>query len=211
MTRSTDLSDRELYRIRLRFLDLLKSFFQDEPDAERLGRWRGFFSALAGESIHPALDEAVTRLTAILATTDLEKLRAEYYRLFIDPFSEELLPMQASWYLDGHSHGPSLASYRAFLQEARIVRQKGVTEAEDSLVLMLDALTTLIDTERRGGGPTGQLQRTLVQDYLLPLGRNLRARLAGQPAAPVYTACLMLLCGYLELEEDLLTLTATDG
>ncbi|MDX9897185.1 MAG: hypothetical protein RBS34_17185 [Desulfofustis sp.] len=37
--------NRDIIKTRLRFLDLIKSFFLEPPDAERLSRWRGMFHA----------------------------------------------------------------------------------------------------------------------------------------------------------------------
>ena len=35
-----ELNERELFRVRFRFLDLIKSFFALEPDSETMSRWR---------------------------------------------------------------------------------------------------------------------------------------------------------------------------
>ena len=73
----TDLTDRDLYRIRLRFLDLLKSFFQDEPDADRLSRWRGIFAALDKERINQHLDKTIRELGETLADKSLQEIKDE--------------------------------------------------------------------------------------------------------------------------------------
>jgi len=75
MSKKTELTDRDLGRIRLRFLDLLKSFFQDEPDAELLSRWRGIFAALEGQAVTQNLDSATHELGELLANKTLQEIR----------------------------------------------------------------------------------------------------------------------------------------
>ena len=58
-----EMNDNDLVRIRLRFIDLAKSFFVEEPDAEKMSRWRGTFSALTKEQVSPRFDSAVLPTT----------------------------------------------------------------------------------------------------------------------------------------------------
>ncbi|WP_457572697.1 TorD/DmsD family molecular chaperone [Desulfolithobacter sp.] len=200
----TDVTDRELGRIRLRFLDLIKSFFIDEPDAERMSRWRGIVSALAGDVINPVFDQAVQRLGELLEEKSLQEIQEEYYHLFIDPTSEDQINTVMSYYVDGRSFGPSLVEYRDFLQQVSIVKDESVKEPEDSLVLMLDALATLIEEQTKKGRDTAHHQATLLHRFLDPLCQGLTEALKATGKAPFYTACGDFLRGYLLLEKGLL-------
>ncbi len=81
-----ELSDKELIRVRLRFLDLIKSFFMSEPDAEKMSRWRGMFAALDKEQVSPGMDRAVRRLNDFFSRQNLKSLKGRilhpFYRSF---------------------------------------------------------------------------------------------------------------------------------
>jgi len=200
----TAVEDKELARIRLRFIDLFKSFFIDKPDAEKLGRWRGIISALTEENIDPAFDHAVRTVDDLLAKNNLRDLRQEYYQLFVDPFNEYLVHTSASFYRDGHAFGPTLIRYRDFLQEAGIKLHEDVHEPDDSLVLILDALATLIEREEENRQESRKRQAVLINQYLLPLCLNFAAGLHNNPKAVFYKTCGELLCRYIDLEKGLL-------
>jgi TorA maturation chaperone TorD len=198
------INERDVFRVRLRLLDLLKSFFDREPDAEKMARWRGIFAALARENINPVLDNAVRECVRLLGTRGLDDLQGEYYRLFTDPFAKNQVHIMASWYLDGHSFGQTLASLRAFLAEAGIRVAPGVREAEDSLVVMLDLLFSLIEEEKENGSSRArQFQTRLLERYLIPFLIRFRQAVEENEDAPFYGACSRFLCGYLDLEKEL--------
>ncbi len=201
---TTDLTDRDLCRIRLRFLDLLKSFFQDEPDADRLSRWRGIFAALAKESIGHTLDKAIRDLGETLANKSLQEIKDEHYSLFVDPYSKKLLPLNAAYYLDGKSFGPSLAKFREILKQAHIIKEDNITDPEDSLPIMLDALVTLINEEKQGDTEAQQLQGQLLQQFLIPTSAAIGERINTNQDAEFYQKCFIFLGAYLELEYGLI-------
>jgi TorA maturation chaperone TorD len=205
MNRATEISDRDLIRVRLRFLDLLKSFFQDEPDAERMSRWRGIFAAIAREQINPQLDAVIIGLGEILNKKDLQELKNEYYALFTDPYSNHPVPLNASHYLDGKDFGPSLVSYRELLKTARLIKDKTITESEDTLLIMLDTLVTLIEEEKSEGAEQARdFQNQLLQQFLFPTARQILKNISSNTEADFYKKCTQFLCEYLELEQGLL-------
>lgn len=199
-----NISDRDLVLIRLRFLDLLKSFFAEEPDAERVSRWRGIFTALSQEQINQQIDTAIATLVELLNNKDLKDLKTEYYALFTDPFSEELLPLNASYFLDGKNFGPSLVRYRELLKTAQLVKVDEVADPDDSLLLMLDVLVALIEEEKHGSGQTKELQSQLLRQFLLPTVEHLNAEAVKNPKADFYRQCFIFLNEYMELEKSLL-------
>ncbi|MBU1232762.1 MAG: molecular chaperone TorD family protein [Proteobacteria bacterium] len=204
MTQNTELSDRDLCLVRLRFLDLFKSFFQDTPDAERISRWRGIFAALNKERINQQLDTVIRELGEMLDNKDLRELREEYYDLFVDPYSKHLLPLNAAFYLDGKSFGPSLVSYRELLKQNQLIKNDSITDSEDSLLLMLDTLITLVEEEKQGSDMAREVQDQLLHQFLLPTAHHIEKSIKGNPKADFYQKCMAFLCAYLELEQGLL-------
>lgn len=198
------MEEKEIRRIRLRLIDLAKSFFSGEPDAEKMSRWRGTFSALARESVNPMFDQAVRDILSYLQKKNLEELQNEYYKLFTDPFTDKGLCTAASFYLDGRTHDKTLVNLRTFLREQQIVKSDGVIETEDSITVMLDILTRLIEEEEKlEKGASRKPQEELLDIYLLPFSEKLKEACEKNEFADFYKACCRFFCGYLELEKGL--------
>ncbi len=198
------MSEKELARIRMRFIDLIKSFFLTEPDAEKLSRWRGIFSSLSGERVNLQFDAAVTECSSHLAKKSLADLENEYYTLFVDPFVEGHIARNASFYIDGKHHGKTLAEFRGLLAEAGIAKEENVNEPEDTLVIVLDALVRLIEQGEDGKDCSRAYQTKLITEYLEPLAENICQALEKNAEADFYTSCGKFLKGYLDLERGLI-------
>jgi TorA maturation chaperone TorD len=197
---------KELFRVRLRFLDLGKSFFQGEPDAEKISRWRGTFSALAVEQISPSFDQVVREFADRLNTISLSELQDEYHTLFIDPFEGSLVNTTASYYLDGRNFGPSLVEIKGLFHEAGIKKDEAVTEPEDSLVILLDTFTTLVEEEQKGGekGETAKrMQGRLLKEFLLPFLEKFCLALGKNEQADFFCISCRFLREYFVLERGL--------
>lgn len=204
MSKQTELTDRDLSRIRLRFLDLLKSFFQDQPDAELLSRWRGIFAALDSQHITKNLDKATHELGELLSSMTLKQIKEEHYTLFVNPYSKQLLPLTAAYYIDGKSFGPSLAKYRDILKEGQVIKESKFTDSEDSLPIMLDVLIALIQEEKQGDVATRHLQDQLLQEFLIPTVKAISTEIGDTSDIKFYVKCITFLLAYLELEQELL-------
>lgn len=203
-----EAQERELVLIRLRLLDLMKSFFQSQPDAEKLSRWRGMFSALGKEQVNPLFDAAVRELNQLLKKKNLVDLEKEYYDLFIDPFSETQVNTMASWYLDGRSFGETLVSLRGLLIEAGLERMEGVVDSEDSLVMMLDIFASLVEEEKQNATEQNrEFQVRLLTEYLEPFSKAFEEAVGKVETADFYRTCCKLLNGYLDLEKGLVTVS----
>jgi len=206
----SDREEKDIRKVRLRILDIVKSFFTGQPDAEKLSRWRGTFSALTKERVNPVFDQSVRDIHSCLEKRTLVELQDEYYDLFTDPFTNKQLSTTASFYLDGRSYGQTLVELRGLLAELGIEKKEDVIETEDSLVVMLDVLASLIDeTEALDKEQNQKLQRELLKKYLLPLSENLKRACGENEAANFYKACSDFFCGYLELEKGLTGLDVT--
>lgn len=210
----TELTERDLGRIRLRFLDILKSFFQAPPDSETLSRWRGIFTALEGKSVTQSLDVAIHGIGEVLIARTLSQIQDEFYRLFVDPYSKDTLPLNATYYLDGKSFGPSLAELREIMKQGRVIKETDISEPEDALPVMLDTLMALITDEIQGNLDARALQNTLLQEFLIPTTKQIREQIQKRTDVIFYQQCTGFLSAYLELEQSLIEeegLTANDS
>ncbi len=198
-----DLTDRELVRVRLKFIDVIKSFFMNEPDAEKMSRWRGFFTALSGKQVNPNLDRAVEEICRQVNTKKLEVLKSEYYKLFVDPYDPDRIQLDASYHIDGRSYGMTLANFRGFLQERNLEKEAEFTDSEDSLMVMLDALGTFIEQEQSGVEIARISQATMIEQYLEPFIKLLSDVFSANETADFYKSCIRFLTGYLDLEKAL--------
>lgn len=193
-------ADKDIARVRLQFIDLVKSFFLAEPDAEKLRSWRKIFSALSEESVNKNLDAAISRMVQLLKSGQLEDFQQEYYNLFGNPFSQHGISLSASFFKDGKSHGQTLADFRGFLGNAGVAKTDGITEAEDTLPIMIDCLASLIEFEKESPDQARKMQSHLVRDYLAPLAINLEKAFRENEKADFYEACGQFLLGYTELD-----------
>lgn len=196
------MPEQEITRIRLRLIDLIKSFFVNNPDAELLSRWRGTFSALAQEQISPIMDQAVRQVNEQLAEKKLEDLQEEYYQLFTDPFGDDQLNLYASHYFDGRNYGETLVAVRQLFMDSGIAKEDNVTEPEDSLPVMIDLLATLIDLEKKGTD-TESHQQALVNSYLIPLVKEVKKEVEKSDGTDFYRAAIDFVYAYLDLEKGL--------
>ncbi len=199
-----ELNERDLFQVRFRFLDLIKSFFVAEPDAEMMSRWRGTFAALAKEQVSPRFDNGVKEISRALNNKTLKELQEEYYKLFVNPFDGGLVETTASYYLNGRNYDQALVDIRGLMQEGGVQKKKGVTDPEDSLVVMLDTFVSLIEEEQTSGGERiRQVQGRLVAEFLEPFTEKFSTALNESEHADFYYLCCQILGGYLDLEKDL--------
>ena len=199
-----ELNERDLFRVRLRFLDLIKSFFVEEPDAELMSRWRGTFSALAQEQVSPRFDNAVKEMSRALNDKSLKELKEEYYRLFVNPFDGGMVEITASYYLNGRSYDQALVAVRSLMDEAGLRKDESITEPEDSIAVMLDTFASLVEEEKVGSSEKNrQLQAKMLEDFLEPFTEKFTATLKESEHADFYYLCCRILGGYLDLEKSL--------
>ena len=199
-----EINDTELMRVRLRFIDLVKSFFAEEPDAEKMSRWRGTFSSLCNEQVSPRFDSAVQEISRALNGKKLEDIQSEYYQLFTDPFDGSQIESNASFYFNGRSYGEALVEMRGLMDDAGIVKIKEVSEPEDSLVVMLDTFASLIEEEKTdSGAKVKELQARLLEEFLEPFAEKFTAQLKDNKHCDFYYLCCRVLGGYLDLEKSL--------
>lgn len=193
------IQDRDLCRVRLRLVDLFKSFFTEAPDAGKLARWRGILAALAGARGGAAFARGAARITGLLWASNLAELQHEYRRLSTTPQGGQPPALAAFSRLDRHERD-RVAEVTAIMAEAGLVRSPAAPAAVDSLAVLLDILAALIEMEKEAGAPARELAARLVKGFLLPFADHLKTDLQGGGQAKVYLHCGRLLACYLELE-----------
>lgn len=196
------MPEYEITRIRLRLIDMIKSFFINKPDAELLSRWRGTFSALSKEQISPIMDNSVRHLNEQLSIKKLEDIQDEFYALFVDPFGDNHFNLYASHYFDGRNYGETLISIRQLFVDSSITKEVDVVDPEDSLPIMIDMLGTLIELEK-DGTDTATYQQKLVLSFLIPFVDKLKTEVDTNGSADFYRAAIEFVSGYLDLEKGL--------
>ncbi len=199
----TESADYQLIKIRIALLDLIKSFFHKEPDANRLSLWRGVVYSLSKETISIEMDQAIRELSNRLQEAGLEQLQDEYYELFVNPFSKHKLNLNASFYRDGHNFGNTLVACRDFLKKAGIEKRGGVADPEDSLVIMLDIYQELILMEKKDRHRAAELEAEFLNGFLFPLAEAVEKNLYRNDYASFYKACSRFLSAYLAMERSL--------
>ncbi len=196
-------NNKDITRVRLRFIDLIKSFFAEPPDAERLSRWRGIFYALANTCVSPRLDEAVLLIKHRLTVDRLQDLQLEFDRLFGDNGGSGTLSLAPSVHLDGLIYQDTRSAVRAFFVDTDGRTYAPAHDGEDSLVVLLDFLATLIRDEKDGYETTSG-QTLLVNEFLVPFIKQLEDAACGHDSAAFYRDCIGFTGGYLELEQHFL-------
>lgn len=201
---TTVIQERDLCRVRLRLLDLFKSFFGEEPDAEKLARWRGIFAALGRAQVSYAFDGGAGTIAGLLWKKSLSELQHEYFHVFTNPLAERRVATTASFYRHEGNCGETLAGIREIMAEAGLARDPSATAPADSLVVLLDILAALVEAEKdEDETQARELSARLVAEFLVPLAENLTAALQANAHADFYMHCGRLLCSYLDLEMEL--------
>jgi TorA maturation chaperone TorD len=111
--------------------------------------------------------------------------------------------MTASEYREGRTYGRTLAEFRGFLQEAGIQKTEAVSEAEDSLVVMLDVMARLVEREGEDFERARLQQAELLDTYLHPLIDGFSAAVGEKTDTMFYPVCSRFMKGYLQLERGL--------
>lgn len=200
---TTLIRERDLCRVRLRLLDLFKSFFDKEPDAEQLARWRGILAALAQTEVSPAFDNEAGTIAGLLWEKNLNELQNEFYRVFISPVAEGPVTT-ISYHRSDRQYLEYLQGVHKIMAEAGFARDPAATAPEGSLVVLLDILAALVEDEKAEvAWRARELQGRLLIEFLVPLAGRLARALSERDCADFYFRCTRLLCSYLELEMEL--------
>jgi len=95
---------------------------------------------------------------------DTAQLREEYFDLFVGVGRGELVPF-GSWYLTGFMMEKPVSVLRSDLAQLGIERQQGVSESEDHIASLCDAMAIII---RSGQEVSFDRQKMFYNDHLQP-------------------------------------------
>ncbi len=131
---------------------------------------------------------------------EIDKLRDEYFTLFIGLGRGELVPF-GSWYLTGFLMEKPVAALRTDLVRLGIERQDGVLESEDHIAALCDVMAILI----RSGQETGlNEQRVFFDTHIAPWAGRFCKDLQNAKAANFYRSVGFFGESFFEFEAQLL-------
>ena len=146
------------------------------------------------------LAEAWQMLRLAAREADAAQLDDEYHALFIGLGRGELVPY-ASWYLTGFLMDRPLAYLRQDLQYLGIERQQDVSEPEDHVAALCEAMVEIIDA---GEDIPSHWQRKFYSDHMAPWMGMFYRDLQQAKCACFYTAVGRLGEAFMNLEDQYL-------
>jgi TorA maturation chaperone TorD len=171
---------------------LLAVLLAEAPDPDLLDR----LAILKGDD--SPLGIAHAALAAAAATTPQQKVKREFFDLFIGVGRGELLPY-ASYYLTGALHGLPLAQLRGDLACFGIARANGCSEPEDHVAILCEIMGGLIDGCFQTSSGADQ---DIYQKYLAPWIGRFFADLERARAADFYRRVGTLGRQFMAVESD---------
>ncbi|NIA19035.1 MAG: hypothetical protein GWP07_01155 [Xanthomonadaceae bacterium] len=202
MQSEVNQDDVAIRQVRGFFYDLAKSFFLEDPDQEKIERWREIINPLGAEAPSMALAEAARQLSLALAELDLPAIKNEYYDFFVNPFSHQLISWTVSSSVNGRNFGPQLVEIRQLMAKQGLVKEEEFKEPEDSLPVLLDLMTRLIEMEDGLGDGGVTAQQHILQKFLIPLTTYIHQQLQAGTGAGFYALCAGFLEAWLQLDES---------
>jgi len=197
-----------------------QAFQEDQAQAARVGIYHLLSALLASEPTEEILQSLrnigdvdtsdgkvamgweLLKQSAINA--DQDALQDEYFSLFIGIGRGELMPF-GSWYLTGFLMEKPVALLRRDLQTLGIERQEGVTESEDHIASLCDAMALLIQHNQEIPLAT---QVAFYQDHIEPWAQRFFEDLQSASHANFYRSVGFFGAAFFEFESDLLARTS---
>ncbi len=177
---------------------LLRSFFLEQSERLPFDFWRGALKSLTTEHINIDFDSAVGKMLLCLEGR-LDEIEKEHYRLFVDPFSDDLVPLTISAYLEGRNYSQTLVRVRQCLQDAGLEAEDNAGVPEDYIPLLFEAMELLIrETEE-----TLNVQKEICSQFLFPVVPLFSERLKSKGKV-FYPAVARFLEAFFRMEEDYL-------
>lgn len=148
-----------------------------------------------------------TAISALADKADIlqaERIAREHFELFIGVGRGELLPY-ASYYLTGFLHERPLVRARADLRRLGIARAEGLSEPEDHIAFLLEAMAGL--AVGRIAAEAGEEKR-FFDKHLAPWAERFFADLAKAESADFYRAVGKLGVEFMAIEREAFALEA---
>ena len=177
---------------------LLSALFATEPSEEALQSLRDIGEIdSSGDMI--AMGWELMKQSAL--KTSLDAVHHEYISLFIGVGRGELMPF-GSWYLTGFLMEKPVAVLRRDLQSLGIERNEGVSESEDHIASLCDAMGIII---QHSDEISLQTQTEFFNDHLEPWAHRFFEDLQSASNAHFYRSVGFFGAAFMEFEADLLS------
>ena len=180
---------------------LLSALFAKEPTEETLQRLRSIGEIdSSGDRI--AMGWELMKQSAL--KTSLDDVNDEFFSLFIGLGRGELMPF-GSWYLTGFLMEKPVAVLRRDLQTLGIERNEGVSESEDHIASLCDAMAIII---QHSDEIPLETQTQFFNDHIEPWAHRFFEDLQSASHAHFYRSVGFFGAAFIEFEADLLARTS---
>lgn len=160
----------------------------------------------AGAFPQVPLAQAGERLRRASAVMDAEAAADEFQALFVGAGSGGEVMPYGSWHLTGFLMEEPLANLRVDLAELGFDRVEGVSEPEDHIAALCEAMRLLIEN----GSPLSR-QKQFFMRHAAPWGEKFAAQLESAPSANYYRHVAELLREFLQVERMSFDMVEHDG
>lgn len=180
--------------------ELLGALLAKPPAEEQLGKLRGIDALDAGSEEQPGSAGSATTAPAAPVATASEiamgwsllqqasvkaspvEIEDEYFSLFIGLGRGELVPF-GSWYMTGFLMEKPVAVLRRDLESLGIEREEGVSETEDHIAALCDAMAIIIRNSSEIGF---EREKKFFSDHLEPWAKTFFSDLQHADSAHFY-------------------------
>jgi len=191
--------------------EMLANLLAREPQAELLDALAGLDEIEVSEG-QIAMGWELLRQAS--RKTSVEALKDEYFSLFLGVGRGELVPF-GSWYMTGFLMEKPVSHLRNDLGALGIERQDGVSESEDHIAGLCDAMALMIrslsgpETTNCDLKPVGfETQQQFFRDHIEPWAARFFADLQHAKSASFYRAVGFFGESFIEFEQQLFEMKA---
>jgi TorA maturation chaperone TorD len=192
------VQEAQISKARAFLYRLLRSFFIEQSERLPFDFWKESLRSLSTEPVNMDFDSAVSEMLSCLGGR-LDEIEKEHYRLFVDPFSDDLIPLTVSAYLEGRNYSQTLVRVRQCLQDAALEAQQDAGVPEDYIPLLFEAMELLIQEDAE----TLNAQKEICSQFLFPVIPLFSEKLKTRGRV-FYPAVARFLEAFFRLEEDYL-------
>lgn len=192
----------EINGVRSFFYELIKMSFYKEPDENYLNIIGEFIRNIdsktyrENEYFSEKLSQMVDIFSFTISNLSTDEIKDEYNELFINPFSNNLINTNASYYIDKKNFGDTLIKIREFLKRNDLEKSANLKEPEDSITFLADLMLYLINSK-----DTSEKQIELFENFIDPLFLNIESVLKTNEKANFYKCIGYLIDFFLTLEK----------
>ncbi len=202
---------QEVNAVRTFFYEIIRNSFYGEPDETYFKMIKDFVENIKNNNDfdNEKLAFLINSFESVFNKYKFNDLKEEYYALFVDPFSDNLVNKNASHYFENKNFGKTLAEVREFIWNLKVTKDESFKEPEDSIAFMSDFMIYLINDEENEDNL--ETQKEFFKGFIEPLYIKFSETLKANSKA-VFYACIALLMDYfLDLEKGYLNTNNSSG